>query len=211
MVPATDTDTRAAAAAECQTLADLLSGLPSRSWDTPSLCAGWRVREVVAHMTMPARYTTPQFITELARARGNFTRMADRCARRDAALPADDLVAGLRDPRLHAWKPPGGGYQSALIHAVIHGLDVTMPLGLERHVPADRMRIVLAGVTRPKSLRYFGVDLTGIEMRASDVDWSTGAGTPLTGSAQDLALAVCGRKLPAGRLHGEPGARFTDK
>ena len=25
-------------------------------WDAPSLCEGWRTREVVAHMTMPARY-----------------------------------------------------------------------------------------------------------------------------------------------------------
>jgi uncharacterized protein (TIGR03083 family) len=209
MTPATDTDARAAATAECLDLAELLSAMPSSSWDVPSLCAGWRVREVIAHLTMPARYTTPQFITELARARGNFGRMADRCARRDAALPADDLVAGLRDARLHAWKPPGGGYQGALVHAVIHGLDVTTPLGLERRVPADRMRQVLAGVTRGRSLRYFGADLTGIELRASDISWSTGSGAPLTGSAQDLALAACGRKLPAGRLHGEPGIRFT--
>jgi uncharacterized protein (TIGR03083 family) len=209
MTPATDTDARQAATAECLDLAELLSAMPPPSWDAASLCAGWRVREVIAHLTMPARYTTAQFIAELARARGNFGRMADRCARRDAALPADDLVAGLRDPRLHAWKPPGGGYQGALIHAVIHGLDVTTPLGLERRVPADRMRQVLAGVTTGKSLRYFGTDLTGIELRASDISWSAGSGTPLTGCAQDLALAACGRKLAAGRLHGEPGIRFT--
>jgi uncharacterized protein (TIGR03083 family) len=211
MPPATDTDAREAATAECLDLAELLSAMPSQSWDVPSLCAGWRVREVIAHLTMPARYTTAQFIAELARARGNFGRMADRCARRDAALPADDLVAGLRDARLHAWKPPGGGYQGALIHAVIHGLDVTTPLGLERQVPADRMRPVLAGVTTGRSLRYFGADLTGIELRASDISWSTGSGTSLTGSAQDLALVACGRKLPAGRLHGEAGIRFTDQ
>lgn len=211
MTTATDTDARAAATAECQDLAALLSAMPPPSWDLPSLCAGWRVREAIAHLTMPARYTTLEFLTELARSRGNFGRMADRCAHRDAALPTDDLVAGLRDARLHAWKPPGGGYQGALIHAVIHGLDVTTPLGLERRVPEDRMRQVLAGVTSGKSLRYFGADLTGIELRASDISWSTGSGLPLTGSAQDLALAACGRKLPAGRLHGELSFRFTDQ
>jgi len=38
-------------------LADLLESLPD-GWDTPSLCAGWRVRAVVAHMTVPIRYST---------------------------------------------------------------------------------------------------------------------------------------------------------
>jgi len=36
-------------------------------WDTPSLCAGWRVREVVAHMTMAARYPEDELMAELRR------------------------------------------------------------------------------------------------------------------------------------------------
>ena len=31
-------------------LADAVAGLPGAAWDTPSLCAGWRVRDVVAHV-----------------------------------------------------------------------------------------------------------------------------------------------------------------
>jgi hypothetical protein len=46
------------------------------------------------------------------------------------------------------------------------------------------------------------VDLTGISLQATDLDWTYGAGTPVLGSAQDLALVLCGRKLPAGRLTG---------
>jgi uncharacterized protein (TIGR03083 family) len=209
MAAATDADTRPAVAAECQELAELLAGLPPPSWDKSSLCAGWRVREVVAHLTMPTRYTTPQFFAELARARGNFSRMADRSARRDGAAQPDELVAALRDPRLHAWKPPGGGYEGALIHAVIHGLDVTTGLEPARRVPEDRLQIVLAGVTKPKSLKYFGVELSGVQLRADDSDWSHGSGVPLTGAAQDLALVLCGRRLPAGLLRGEPAAMFT--
>jgi uncharacterized protein (TIGR03083 family) len=209
MAPATDTDVQELVAAECRALADLLSGLAPEAWDAPSLCAGWRVREVVAHLTMPARYTTARFIAELARARGSFHRMADRSARRDGALPADELIAALRGARLQAWKPPGGGHEGALVHAVIHGLDVTTPLGLERRVPQDRLRIVLNGLSAPRSLRYFGVDLSGVELRADDIGWSLGSGTPLAGDAQDLALLLSGRRLPAGRLRGQPGDQFT--
>ena len=31
---------------------DVLKALPEADWNAPSLCAGWRTREVVAHMTM---------------------------------------------------------------------------------------------------------------------------------------------------------------
>jgi uncharacterized protein (TIGR03083 family) len=46
-------------------LADLLKALPVERWDPPSLCEGWRVREVVAHLTMPARYSEDAFMAEL--------------------------------------------------------------------------------------------------------------------------------------------------
>jgi hypothetical protein len=62
----------------------------------------------------------------------------------------------------------------------------------------------------PKTLKYFGVDLAGVELRADDIDWSFGSGATVTATAQDLALVLCGRKLPAGRLGAGPGARFID-
>ncbi|MEU8382396.1 maleylpyruvate isomerase family mycothiol-dependent enzyme [Streptosporangium sp. NPDC048865] len=206
----TETEVRKAIAAERRDLAEVLAGLPERRWDEPTLCAGWRVREVVAHMTMPFHYSTSRFVIEMLRSRGNFARMADRCARRDAtALSSAELTALMRDNADFAWKPPGGGFEGALTHEVIHGLDFTLPLGLDRRVPEDRLRIVLGGFDLSKSLRFFGVDTEGIELRTDDVDWSIGKGTPMYGAAQDLILVLCGRKLPEGRLRGEPSHRFV--
>ena len=68
--------------------------------------------------------------------------------------------------------------------------------------------MVLGGL-QPKQLRYFGVDLTGVQLRATDVDWSHGAGEPVSGRAQDLLLLVCGRPLPAGRLTGATAGRLA--
>jgi uncharacterized protein (TIGR03083 family) len=206
---AQDAEITASIAAERRELAAVLGGLPPESWDAPTLCAGWRVREVVAHITMPFRYRPPRFAFEMVRSRGNFNRMADRCARRDAAAAPAELAAALRDNERNPWKPPGGGYQGALIHDVIHGLDITVALGLGRQVPAECLGIVLDGITAAKSARFFGTDLDGIELRADDLDWSFGSGTPVSGPAQDLALLVAGRKLPPGHLRGEPSARFT--
>lgn len=202
-----DVGIQAAIAAERRDLAAVLTDLPGPMWDAPTLCAGWRVREVVAHMTMPFRYSAARFAAELVRSRGNFNQMADRCARRDAGrMTPRELAAALADHADHPWKPPGGGFQGALTHDVVHGLDITVSLGISRHVPEDRLRIVLAGLTSPRSLKFFGIDLHGIELRADDMDWSLGSGTPVSGAAQDLALIICGRRLPAGRLHGEPSA-----
>ena len=67
----------------------------------------------------------------------------------------------------------------------------------------------LRDITKPKPLRFFGTDLTGVELRADDIEWSFGFGAPVAGTAQDLALALCGRKLPAGRLRGAHADRFT--
>ena len=197
-------------AAQRGELAAVLDALPASGWDEPTLCAGWRVREVVAHVTMPFRYSGRRFVVELARSRGKFNEMADRVALRDAArMSPAELAGAVRSNTGHRWRPPGGGFEGALAHDVIHGLDITVPLGLAFAVPEERLRRVLPVSAADKTVTFFGADLAGIEFRARDMDWTLGAGTPLTGAAADLLLAMCGRKLPAGRLEGEPSARFS--
>ncbi len=102
-----------------------------------------------------------------------------------------------------------GGIAPALGHDVVHGLDITVALGLGRRVPEDRVRILLGSVDA-RTLKSFGADLGGIELRADDLDRSFGTGTPLSGAAQDLLLLAYGRRLPPGHLRGEPADRFVD-
>jgi len=154
-------DLRTEIATEFLSLADLLETAPVSVWDAPSLCEGWRIREVVAHVTMPARYDAAAFMAEMATADGDFT--------------------------------------------VVHGLDVTEAAGLGRTVPATHMALVL-GAADPG---LFGTDLTGVELRADDLDWSYGSGELVTGPAQVLALVVCGRVVPTGRLGGNAAHRFA--
>lgn len=199
---------RTAVAAERGEMADLLATLRPEQWDAPTLCEGWRVREVVAHTTMPFRTSLWRAVVEMMKARGDVNRMLDRGARRDAAaLSSEELLACLRDNITHPWTPPGGGVHGALSHDVIHGLDVTVGLGLQRRVPPERIAMVLTGM-RPKNLAFFGADLAGIRLEATDIEWSYGTGAPVRGLAQDLLLVACGRRLPPGRLEGDAAARF---
>lgn len=191
-------------AAEYLALADVLGSVSETEWDTPSLCEGWRVREVVAHMTMPARYDNEAFMAELRARDFDFGRLSNEVAARDGQLPTAQLVANLRDETLLRWQPPGGGYHGALNHVVIHSLDATVPLGAARRPPDATMRVLLDDLTTSGGHGHFGTDLSGRQLQASDLDWSYGSGPALRGSAAALALTLCGRKLPAGQLDGAP-------
>ena len=152
-------------------LADLLASAPAETWDAPSLCEKWQVRHVVAHVTMPARLTPAQFGAEMAAAGGDFTVLSDTVAARDASLPLADHLDALRSPLLHAWQPPGGGAAGALSHAVIHSLDVTVALDQPSVAPNEALVAVLDQLTAANGA-WFGVDLTGVRLEASDTNWS---------------------------------------
>lgn len=189
--------------AERGELADLLAGLTAEQWNAPSLCEGWAVRHVVAHLTMPFRYSTAHFLLRMAMAGGSFQRMSDRVALRDGELPRAELVAAVADNTDHSWKPPGGGFIGALTHDVIHGLDISRALGLELAVPVEPMAAVLDSVAGSRSSQYFGVHLDGVRLVATDLDWSSGAGPLMRGRGQDLALLLTGRRLPQGAVTGD--------
>ncbi len=201
----TAADLLATVTAERRAFGEVLEGLPESDWNAPSLCAGWRVREVVAHMTMPFRYSAPRFLGEMVRSRGNFARMADRVARRDARAPIGTLLDGWRTNEDHPWTPPGGGLEGAITHDVVHGLDITIPLGIEHPVSRPALRTVLDNATTPRSLKHVGVDVTAIRFEADDLDWAFGNGKPLRGRARYLLMVLMGRRLPAGLLSA-PGA-----
>ena len=204
-----DQTLREAVVAERTELAAMLGDLTPEQWAAPSLCAGWRVREVVAHMTMPFRMSAAGFALGMLKARGNFHRMADRQAKQDTARLSDaELLASLRNNVEHRWRPPGGGIVGALSHDVIHGLDISVGLGLDRRPPASRVRPILDSMNS-KNIRYFGADLSAVRLEADDLDWSLGQGAPLRGSAAGLLLVVCGRRIPAQLLTGTAAARFS--
>lgn len=199
----TEDELQALVAADYLALAELLEALPAQAWDTPSLCTEWRVREVVAHVTMAARYDETAFMAELREAQFDFPTVSNRIAARDAQLPIEELLANLRSEVLHQWQPPGGGASGALNHVVVHGLDITVPLGVARRSPDATIRVVLDDLTRGGVHEHFGTDVGGRTLTATDIDWSYGSGPPLRASAEDLVLHMCGRAVPDERLDGE--------
>ena len=172
--------------------------------DAPTLCTRWQVRNLVAHVTMPARLTPEQFGAEMAAAGGDFGVLSDTVADRDGALPTADLLAALRAPQLHGWLPPGGGASGALTHAVVHSLDVTVAQHLPPTAPPPAVAAVLDLLADG---RVFGVDPRGIRLEAIDSGWGAGAGETVRADSGALVALLAGRTLPDGRALPRVSAR----
>lgn len=179
-------------------LADLLAGSALDAWDHPSLCQGWQVRHVVAHMTMPARMTPQDFGIEMAAAGGNFQVLSDKVAARDASLPLTELLDQLRSAQLHEWLPPGGGLAGAVSHAVIHSLDITIAIDRPSVAPTEAEIAVVDQLTEARGA-LFGVDFNDLQLHATDADRTWGNGQAITAGAGQLVALAAGRQLPDGR------------
>ena len=179
--------------AERTRLAGLLATLTPQQWGHPSLCEGWRVREVVAHMTAPFHTAPLRMLGGILRAGLSYDRYAARAARADTARLDDaDLLRIAQENLRTPWPRSAGGAEGGLSHDVIHGLDITEALGLQR-VPPERVARVL-GLTTPRSLAYFGVDLTGCRLVATDADAAVGTGVDVPLPAHEILLVITGRR-----------------
>ena len=63
--------------------ADDLEGISAAQWDTHSLCEGWTVRDVVAHMTASAKVTPASFFGTLISSGFSFNRLTVEASRRN--------------------------------------------------------------------------------------------------------------------------------
>ena len=195
----------AAVAAERHRVADLVADLTDEQWTTPSLCAAWTVRDVVAHLTVTTRLTVPRLLWAAVRARGSFDRMeVDLAAQRATAYSPAALVAQLRGSAASTQRFPGSTPMDPLMDLVVHGQDIARPLG-RRHVsPPDVVAACLAYVA---TNRFMGGPrrLAGVQLVSTDTGWTHGDGAELCGPDMDLLLATAGRRAGLDGLEG-PGA-----
>jgi uncharacterized protein (TIGR03083 family) len=86
----------AAIALERRRIADLIDSLDESQLATESLCTGWNVKTVAAHLISPLADGTVRPIL-LGLCRASLARVTDERARRRAQTPAAEIAATLRD------------------------------------------------------------------------------------------------------------------
>ena len=191
---------------ERTTLCATLEQLDSGQWSMPSLCAGWSIRDTVAHLLMPYELSIPGLLTRMPAARFRFDAMADRWARRDPRAPAE-LVAALRDTASGRFRVPGAPPEAPLSHLVIHLQDLYRPLGMTADVHPRSAQIVLDQMTGRRFRASLAPGLLdGLALAATDTGWTHGEGVRVEGTASALITTLAGR---ADALHELSGAGLS--
>jgi uncharacterized protein (TIGR03083 family) len=189
-------------------LAELLDGLSAAEWEQPSLCAGWRVRDVAAHVAMaPQAPGLGAMLADAVRARGSFHRLNHDVAVRLAARPTQDIVAELRATAQSRRLPAVTSYRNILFDVLVHTQDIAIPLGRNEPMPLEAAQ---AGAERVWTMGWpFWARrrLRGVRLVATDTDWSVGAGTELSGPIGMLLLLLTGRTSTAIPHLSGPGVR----
>lgn len=194
---------------ERRSLADLLESLTDDEWELPSLCAGWRIRDVAAHVALAPQPPGPlAMLREGVRARGSFNRLNHDVSVRHADR-ADDLVAELREYASSRALPAVTNYRNILYDVLVHGQDIAIPLGRRRAMPLAAAR---AGATRVWTMGWpFRAKrrFSGLRLTASDVDWAVGDGPEIRGPIDALLLVLTGRTVSLPRLSGSGHDELT--
>jgi uncharacterized protein (TIGR03083 family) len=189
---------------ERRDLADFLETLTPEQWDTESLCAGWSVRDVVAHVISYEGLGASELANRFTRGRFLLSRINSVALQEVDEHRPEELVRLLREHATPCGLTTAFGGRVALLDSLMHHQDIRRPLGLPREVPAERLRVALpfAFVAPPIKGMWH---VRGAKVVATDVDWSAGVGPEARGTAEAVLMVMGGRRGVAHELTG-PGA-----
>ncbi|UFU06781.1 maleylpyruvate isomerase family mycothiol-dependent enzyme [Ruania halotolerans] len=191
--------------AERRQLADDLAALTAPQWETPSLCEGWSVHDVLAHLLETARVGRLAFVWSMVRAKGDFDRANENGVRRYRRADPGQTLADFRAAS-HLRKTPPAHRATRLVEAIVHGEDIRRPLGITADYPSAAIQDALEYQLRtPSSFGGSRERTDGLRLVDVETGHSWGTGSEVTGAGVDLLLAACGRPLDHALLSG-PGA-----
>jgi uncharacterized protein (TIGR03083 family) len=193
----------AAVAQERRQLASLLNDLDEAQLATPSLCLGWDVKTVAAHVVSTVDDGMSGFL-QMAIRRGSLGRGIDALARRRAPAPTAEIVASIRQ---HADRPicsPVFGPLGPLADILVHSGDIRIPLGLPFE-PDAQLTALADFLTGRWPIGFLPLGrLRRVRLSATDVNRTWREGAEISGPVAALMMSVCGRAALLHLLDG-PG------
>ena len=193
--------------------ADLIDSLTPGQLDTPSLCRGWTVKQVAAHIIAPFATKRRWYPPVLVRSRFSLHRGIAMLAERIAERPAADIAAVLREHAETPFRPPFVGFLGQLTDLQIHGQDMRRPLGLTREFEPGRLRASLEFLVGRSAVGAFvrrGLT-AGLRFEATDVGWTAGEGRTVRGPGEAVMLALAGRGVALADLDGDGVAVLRER
>jgi uncharacterized protein (TIGR03083 family) len=191
-------------------LAELLAGLSETDWEQPSLCVGWRVRDVAAHVTLiPIPPSPGSLLVDFAKARGNYSRFNTMASQRRAARTPTQIVQDLRTSAESRSVPRLVNPANVMWDILVHAQDIAIPLRINFPTPPDAGA---AAASRIWDLRWpfsFGAKrrLSLFTLTATDANWTMGTGPEIAGPISAILLLLTGRTEAATPLLTGDGVR----
>jgi uncharacterized protein (TIGR03083 family) len=197
---------------ERRRMADLLEGLTPDQLRQPSLCAGWAVRDVAAHLVTYLRFGQAKIFLAVVTTAADFDRFNIVLTRRAARRSDQDIVRLLRRRAGSRMTIPRSGYDPVLTDILLHDLDIRVPLGIARRTPEERLRVAFHHLARRPSPGFtMGSRLDGLRLEATDTGWNIGTGALVRGRADVLLLGMAGRAAAFADLDGDGVAVLRDR
>ncbi|MGV0794615.1 maleylpyruvate isomerase family mycothiol-dependent enzyme [Mycolicibacterium sp. XJ1819] len=198
----------ALARAEREEFVALLETLTPQQWQCPSLCPGWSVRDVVAHVIGYDPLSRPRLAWWMAR--GLVTRGGGNAfeVAQYRGASTEELTALMRRYVVPQGVTAGMGGRIALTDGMIHQQDIRRPLGIPRAIAAEPLRIALE-FTRYAPRLLGAMRTRGVRMVATDLDWSHGKGAEVRGSGEAVLMAMAGRAAALDDLDGPGKAKLA--
>ncbi|MFC7623848.1 maleylpyruvate isomerase family mycothiol-dependent enzyme [Microlunatus sp. GCM10028923] len=198
--------------AQREVTATLLDQLTEKEWSRPSLCAGWTVRDVAAHLTLQ-QVGFGELVGSLIRhpgVLGGMNHMINGIARiKAAAEPTGSLIREIRGMIGSRRHNVGVTAEETLIDIAVHGQDIAVPLDRELDLPpATAARAASRAWSygaRGKAAVFARIPVSGYRLVATDTEWERGDGPEIRGPIAALLLLITGRRAGLTRLVG-PGA-----
>jgi uncharacterized protein (TIGR03083 family) len=204
-------DLSSAIRSERLALVDFLETLTPADWATPSLCKGWTVQDVAAHLAWAPVLSPTAALPALLRAGMSPNRLAADSAVQWSRRGTASILEQLRANAESDAKPWGVPRAAALVDAVVHQLDIRRPLGRPRPIPREAFGPAAdfcAGTRWPASTMLGGSvrrRIRDLRLVADGLDWSWGCGPEVRGSGEAIMLVLTGRPIRPDELTG-PGA-----
>lgn len=182
-------------------LCGILDGLPDAQWQQPSLCDGWTVRDVAAHLTFSHARLRDVLGPWLRAGMRNNTMIRDTAV----ACPLDhgEIIATIRGFVGSRRRAPFITEKEPLLDILVHTQDICVPLGIDHPMPPDAAVVAIERLMQlnrtPFRLRS---PLRGVRLAATDADWSWGDGEQIEGEMRWLLLLVAGRDVARDHLTG---------
>jgi uncharacterized protein (TIGR03083 family) len=174
-------------------LAGFLDTLAPEQWEAPSLCPGWTVRHVAAHITHSTT-NWGKLSLELLRSGLRFNALTLRMGREDQRT-TEEITAAMRAMVGGRRRPPGTAVADPLMDVLVHGQDIAVPLGIERKMPVPAAVIAADRVWKMGFPFHARNRFPNVMFTATDADFSVGKGEQVRGPVQDILMTLSGRRV----------------